>query len=203
MKNNIEFPVLLFVDGHVSHLTLPLAQFCKANQIELIALYPNATHILQPLDVAVFHPLKTQWKKVVDQWRMDHNAQKLKRENFAPVLKQVLDLMPQLPTIIVNGFKSCGLSPFSPEAVDFNVLNKKKKNKEKSTEHVEQEVSAVNTEQRDAKTHLKYIEQRLSADILQDFQLALSSGSMKVSNSNNEGLFHYWLDTKHRSGYTT
>lgn len=31
VKNNIEFPVLLFVDGHVSHLTLPLAQFCKAN----------------------------------------------------------------------------------------------------------------------------------------------------------------------------
>ena len=67
IKNKIEFPVVLFVDGHSSHLTLELAQFCKEKKIELIALYPNATHILQPLDVAVFHPLKHSWKKVIDK----------------------------------------------------------------------------------------------------------------------------------------
>lgn len=53
------------------------------NQIELIALYPNTTHIL---DIAVFHPLKSKWKKAVDQW-IDHGAEKLKRKNFAPLLK--------------------------------------------------------------------------------------------------------------------
>lgn len=127
VKNEIQFPVVLFVDGHVSHLTLSLAQFCKANQIELIALYPNATHILQPLDVAVFHPLKSKWKKTVDEWRIENGSQKLKREHFAPVLKRTLDAMPNLPNIIQNGFRTCGLLPFSSEAVDFNVLNKKKK----------------------------------------------------------------------------
>lgn len=66
VNNNIEFPVVLYVDGLTSHMTLALSQFCKEKQIELIALYPNATHIIQPLDVAVFHPLKSKWKKVVD-----------------------------------------------------------------------------------------------------------------------------------------
>ncbi|XP_066588079.1 uncharacterized protein [Prorops nasuta] len=54
VKNNIEFPVILYVDGHVSQLTLPLSKCCKQNKIELIALYPNATHIMQPLDVAEY-----------------------------------------------------------------------------------------------------------------------------------------------------
>jgi len=61
IKNQIKFPVVLYLDGHSSHLTLPLVQFCRSNQIELIALYPNATHILQPLDVSVFHPSKNAW----------------------------------------------------------------------------------------------------------------------------------------------
>lgn len=57
---NIKFPIILFLDGHTSHLTLALSEFCSNNEIILIALCANATHILQPLDVAVFRPLKMQ-----------------------------------------------------------------------------------------------------------------------------------------------
>lgn len=32
-QNNIQLPVALFVDGHSSHLTLPLCEFCKENGI--------------------------------------------------------------------------------------------------------------------------------------------------------------------------
>lgn len=38
--------------------------------------------------------------------------------------------MPNLPKIIQNDFKTCGISLFSSEAVDFNVLSKKRKNRE-------------------------------------------------------------------------
>lgn len=57
-ENNIQRPVILFLDGHSSHMTLPLSELCSQNQIELVAFYPNATHVLQPLDVGVFGPLK-------------------------------------------------------------------------------------------------------------------------------------------------
>lgn len=63
--NEYEFPVLLYVDDHSSHVTLPVVKFCQENKIELIALYPNATHIIQPLDVALFHPLKESYRKVL------------------------------------------------------------------------------------------------------------------------------------------
>lgn len=47
--------------------------------------------------------------------------------------------MPNLANIIEHGFRTCGLSPFSSNVVDFNVLNKKKKKIAKASEHVNQE----------------------------------------------------------------
>ncbi|XP_046141570.1 MFS-type transporter clz9-like [Osmia bicornis bicornis] len=70
VANNIQFPIVLYVDGHSSHLTMSLSNFCSKHGIHLIALYPNATHILQPLDVAFFHPLKHAWRKIISEWRL-------------------------------------------------------------------------------------------------------------------------------------
>lgn len=59
LKKNIPLPVILFVDGHDSLLILlSLSEFCTEKGIIIIVLYPNATHILRPMDVLVFHPLK-------------------------------------------------------------------------------------------------------------------------------------------------
>lgn len=48
IKSNIPLPVVLFIDGHSSHLSLHLSNFCSNNGIEVVALYPNSTHLLQP-----------------------------------------------------------------------------------------------------------------------------------------------------------
>lgn len=69
-KEKLQFPIVLFVDGHVSHLTYHLSTYCKSVEIILIALYPNATHLLQPMDVAVFRTLKSSWKEEVMKWRI-------------------------------------------------------------------------------------------------------------------------------------
>jgi hypothetical protein len=58
VSQGVVFPVVLFVDGRKSHLTYQLSVLCNELKIEVIALYPNATRILQPADVAVFHPVK-------------------------------------------------------------------------------------------------------------------------------------------------
>ena len=55
-ENNIEQTVVLYVDGHSSHLTLRIAEFCTKNGIKLLALLLNSTHLIQPLDVAHFDP---------------------------------------------------------------------------------------------------------------------------------------------------
>ena len=78
------------MDGHVSHLTLPLSEFCKEKDIILISFLPHATHILQPMDVAFFAPLKEAWKTAISKWRMNNCGNKLSRAEFAPLLEKVL-----------------------------------------------------------------------------------------------------------------
>lgn len=63
ITENIPKPVILFVDGHKSHLTMTISEWCHNNEIILYALPPNITHMLQPADVSVFKPMKSEWKK--------------------------------------------------------------------------------------------------------------------------------------------
>lgn len=82
IERNAEFPVIVFLDGHTSHLSIHLCRFCRERQIIVICLHPNATHILQPLDVAVFYPLKARWKKEVSLWRLENNGEEIKKKTF-------------------------------------------------------------------------------------------------------------------------
>lgn len=54
ITTKVQLPVILFLDGYVSHLTLHLSMFCRENGIHIVAFYPNSTHIQQPLDVAIW-----------------------------------------------------------------------------------------------------------------------------------------------------
>jgi hypothetical protein len=49
---------LVLLDGHGSHLTARFIAFCLDKNIDLVVLPPHTSHILQPLDVGVFSPLK-------------------------------------------------------------------------------------------------------------------------------------------------
>ena len=68
-EKNIEFLIILYVDGHSSHVTYPLVQLCKQNHVILMSLYPNATNVLQPLDVSFFHPLTNAWKEEIEEFK--------------------------------------------------------------------------------------------------------------------------------------
>ena len=60
IMNNVKYPVILFVNGHKTHLTAHVSRLCKELQIILIALYPNATLILQPPDVVAFRSIQPE-----------------------------------------------------------------------------------------------------------------------------------------------
>ncbi|KAF2889922.1 hypothetical protein ILUMI_16251 [Ignelater luminosus] len=64
---NIGFqrPVLLIYDGHVTHISFELIKLAQENQVTIIKLPPHTTHVLQPLDVAVFKGLKTKGDREV------------------------------------------------------------------------------------------------------------------------------------------
>jgi DDE superfamily endonuclease len=50
---------LLLCDRYDSYISAGLVGFCLNNRINLLLLPPHSSHLLQPLDIAVFGPLKT------------------------------------------------------------------------------------------------------------------------------------------------
>ena len=57
---------LLIMDGHGSHHSGRFEEFCVQNSIITLCLPPHSSHLLQPLDVGCFRPLKTSYGKVVE-----------------------------------------------------------------------------------------------------------------------------------------
>jgi hypothetical protein len=49
---------LLICDGHESHVSGRFAAYCFQHNIVLFLLVPHSSHLLQPLDIGVFGPLK-------------------------------------------------------------------------------------------------------------------------------------------------
>ena len=73
IQDKVSFPVILFVDGHISHMSLPVAEFCRDHGIILYCFPLHASHIIQPLDVTVFGPVK----------KLEPPVQVTKSENIA------------------------------------------------------------------------------------------------------------------------
>lgn len=74
-------PVVLFIDGHHSHLTLELIQSAKSKGVHLFVLPPHTTHLLQPLDVGVYGPVKKSWKTVLKEHKLKTLADAVLKED--------------------------------------------------------------------------------------------------------------------------
>jgi len=75
-------PVVLFVDGHHSHLTLQLIQCAKSKGVHLFCLPLHVTHIIQPLDVGVYGPVKQMWKMILKEHKLETLGETVTKEEF-------------------------------------------------------------------------------------------------------------------------
>ena len=96
-----------------------LSDECSQLKTIIYTLLPNATHILQPADLAVFKPLKTTWKVTVRNYQKDHPNAVVTRASFASLIDQTMNISAK-DTTIRNGFRACGLYPWDPNAVDYS-----------------------------------------------------------------------------------
>jgi hypothetical protein len=106
---------LLILDNHDSHTTLEFRTFCEDKNIVLLWMPPHSSHLLQPLDVGCFGPLKTAFSK---------QNQNLIRNHIFHVTK--VDFLSSFYTAFLAsftrenvkaGFSGSGLHPFDPEVV--------------------------------------------------------------------------------------
>ncbi|PWW75972.1 hypothetical protein C7212DRAFT_194701 [Tuber magnatum] len=78
---------MLLFNGYSSHVTWEFLLYCLQNRIIPFCLPSHTTHKLQPLDVAVFSPLKHKWTKAVWE-RFQWGSYIVRRDNFWKVLEQ-------------------------------------------------------------------------------------------------------------------
>lgn len=142
------------------------------------------------MDVVFFRPLKGSWSKVVLKYRMENNGVSVSKLNFAPLLKQALDML-DTPRILKNGFKCTGLHPFNPDAIDYSKLIETSEKPSVVTENSEVEDSSLSI--------LQVVEKKIHPDTLQLFKQAKPSGLWN-GDSKHESFFYFWLDLTEEKG---
>lgn len=75
-------PRLLILDGHGSHETDEFMWECYSNNIQLLFLPPHTSHVLQPLDLAIFSSLKSSYRKHVGHLSLLTDSTPLGKRNF-------------------------------------------------------------------------------------------------------------------------
>ena len=118
---HLPHPLLLILDGHGSHMDIEMIDLLVANDIHLFCLPPHTTNILQPLDVAIFRPLKTYFSRLTDMVKLasldTKNPVNVCKKNFTAIFKESYEEAVTIGTI-KKGFRKCGIFPYNPEAID-------------------------------------------------------------------------------------
>lgn len=73
-------------DNLKAHMSAEVIDICNRNNIRFMFLPENSTHLLQPLDVSVFAPMKRRWRQILGDWKDEcvRNG-----TNYASIPKQV------------------------------------------------------------------------------------------------------------------
>jgi DDE superfamily endonuclease/helix-turn-helix, Psq domain len=111
-------PLLLIYDGHSTHINDRVIELAVKNDIIILKLPPHSSHLLQPLDVAVFKGLKTRWEKSVGKWTRNNQGRRLPKSKFSKFISHIWTDAPEQN--IRAGFKKSGIVP-----VDRNVIKPK------------------------------------------------------------------------------
>ena len=106
---------LLVLDNHGSHTTPEFRSFCEDNSIVILWMPPHSSHLLQPLDVGCFGPLKTAFSKQNQHLIKNHVFHVSKEDFLATFYTAFLASFTQ--SNVQAGFRGSGLHPFNPETV--------------------------------------------------------------------------------------
>lgn len=106
-----ERQVILIMDNHESHLSVPAIDYCKENGITILTLPPHTSNKLQPLDRTIFGPFKRYFNQGADDWMLSHPGQTLSIYDLAAICMIAWDRS-ATPSNIKSGFRCTGIWPF-------------------------------------------------------------------------------------------
>ncbi|XP_060810031.1 uncharacterized protein LOC132904125 [Amyelois transitella] len=124
---------VLIGDNLSSHLDEQVIKLCSENDIDFVCLVPHSTHLCQPLDVAFFRPMKTAWRQVLTNWKMQNaKLSSVPKDTFPHLLTNALNKMDEvqpkpnseykditsgIKRNMMSGFRAAGIYPFNKQKV--------------------------------------------------------------------------------------
>ncbi|CAO1614886.1 unnamed protein product [Parajaminaea phylloscopi] len=98
----------IIMDNLAAHITYAMLEAAERRHIMIVALPPNTTHLLQPLDVGVFSHLKEEWHKLV-QSRLVDCSSKMGHAAFVEAYGKARQAA-ITPRVCRMAFQRCGIT---------------------------------------------------------------------------------------------
>lgn len=106
---------LLVLDGHESHHSAAFEEYCRTNNILTLCMLAHSSHLLQPLDVGCFGPLKKAYSRQIENL-VRTRITYISKEAFIPTFVEAFKATITKENI-QRGFRGAGLVPYDPEVV--------------------------------------------------------------------------------------
>lgn len=106
---------LSILDGHESQHSAEFEEYCKGNNIITLCMPPHSSHILQPLDIGCFGPLKKACGRHIEDMMRAHITH-ITKDDFFPAFRNAFSAE-MTESNIQGGFRGAGLVPIEPENV--------------------------------------------------------------------------------------
>ena len=104
--------ILLILDNLKAHISLKAIEICKSNGIVLLTIPPHTSHHMQPLDVTVYGPFKSQYSQALDGWMRSNPGKTISIYQTAGLVNEAF-MSAVTPRNITSGFRCTGIFPYN------------------------------------------------------------------------------------------
>jgi len=104
---------LLLLDGHKSHATFEFMWKCHENKVVVFYLPPHSSHVLQPLDLTCFSPVKGRYREQIANLARYDDASAVKKAKFLDCYQKASQEGLSEKNIKA-GWRAAGLHPWNP-----------------------------------------------------------------------------------------
>lgn len=111
-----ERKALLLLDNHESHKSYAVLDYASNNNVIFLSIPPHTSHRLQPLDVAVYGPIKKYFEMEVNTFQKAHLGRIINQYDVAKLFTNAY-LKGATPANAISGFRASGIYPFNKQAI--------------------------------------------------------------------------------------
>lgn len=189
IKSSTQFPVIVFLDGNFSSMSLPLSSFCEEHGIILLCTLPKSIHYLQPLH-GFFSLIRTVWKNELNEWLSERKEEDDSTDcQIPPLIDSILEKK-IFESTVVDGFRLCRLFPFEikPEDSDDPLLPSEIENTD-SEKTCDCNLSVI-----------EYVESKIPPEILSKFHACKMKGVPWTGYVGYSALYDLWTEVIAENG---